>query len=431
MVNRSINKRALFAFVFSLAFFLLLADFLVVYNQRSRALEEYKQHSAHELRLLGSLISESLVRNDYANIERFINEWGADYKQIIQISILTTNDFLLASYERPELISANILTLKQKFSYGDEKFFTIEVIKDSTLIFENITRLSKRLVLFSLFFVLVMGIFLWRTLRITAINPLQREIAEHQITEKKLQEHATQLSLARDEALRASRHKSEFLANMSHELRTPLNSIIGFTSIVKDGLAGPVNEEQKKQLELVYTSSEHLLGLINSILDLAKVEAGKYETDKSSFNLQALLEELRSSLQPQADEKLLSFTVNINCIDDVIHTDRNMLLQILLNLTSNAIKFTEQGSITLDCEQNDSNLVIKVIDTGIGISTDSLQDIFDAFRQVDSSTTRKYEGTGLGLSISQHFSAMLGGKLEVESKEGNGTTFTLTLPVSR
>ena len=429
MVNHSSNKKALFAFIVVLTLFLFLADFLVIYDQRHRAIKDFKEHSVHEVKLLGGLIKESLIRNDYAAIEQFINEWGNDYKQVIEISIFTANNFLLAKYERAEIISAHLLPLEETFSYGDNKHFTVEIIKDSTLIYQDIERLANRLVLGSLLFVLILGVLMWKTLQITAIKPLQREIDERLKAEEKLQKYTHELMVARDDALQASRHKSEFMANMSHELRTPLNSIIGFTSIVKDGLAGPVNDEQRKQLELVYRSSEHLLGLINSILNLAKVESGKYETEKTSFNLNHLLEELSSTLKPLADEKSLGLEIQLDCLSDEIYSDRSMLLQILLNLTSNAIKFTEKGSITLHCQQQDNNLVIKVIDTGIGISSDFIEEIFDAFKQVDSSTTRNYEGTGLGLSISQHFSLMLGGDLYVESKEGKGTTFTLTIPV--
>lgn len=423
MVKYPTKTRALVAFVTLLTLFLFLADFLVIYHQRNHSLQEYTQHSLHEVSLLGDLISESLLRNDYANIERFINDWGKNYKALIQISIITDNNFELARYTRSDLPGKHTLPIEQVFTYANDKSFTVKLLKDSSTIHDEISSLSNRLILSSILFVLVLGIFMWKTLEIMAIQPLQKEINERIKVEK-------ELKTARDQALQASRHKSEFMANMSHELRTPLNSIIGFTSIVKEGLAGPVNEEQKKQLELVFTSSEHLLGLINSILDLAKVEAGKYEAIKTSFNLDLLLEELSSVLKPLADEKSLAFIIMSGCKTGEIYTDRNMLSQILINLLSNAIKFTEQGTITLDCQQQADNLVVRVTDTGIGISPDSLEEIFDAFKQVDSGTTRRYQGTGLGLSISQHFARMLNGRLDVESQPGKGSTFTVTLPIT-
>lgn len=424
MVKYPSKNRALAAFIILLTLFLFMADFLVIYHQEKHSLDEYNQHISHEAILLGDLISESLLRNDYANIERFINEWGKDYKQLMHVSIITENNFVLASYNRSNKSSKHMLTIEKEVTYANNKTFTIKIIKDSSDIYNKISSLTNRLILSSILFVLTLGIFMWKTLDITAIQPLRREINERIRAEN-------ELKIARDEALQASRHKSEFLANMSHELRTPLNSIIGFTSIVKEGLAGPVSEEQKKQLELVYTSSEHLLGLINSILDLAKVEAGKYEAVKANFNLNQLLEEVSSILKPLADDKFLDFEIITDCKIDKIYTDRNMLSQILINLLSNAIKFTEKGTISLDCQVSKNNLIIRVIDSGIGIAPESLEEIFDAFKQADSSTTRRYQGTGLGLSISQHFSLMLGGKLDVESQVGTGSIFTVTLPVRR
>ena len=422
MVNKLSNKRALFAFIFILTFFLFLADFLVITTQRQHLLENFNDHSKHEAILLGNAIKESLLKNDYANVERFINEWGVGYNEIIEISVQTKNGFQLVSYERPEIISAHILPIELAFSYGEDKTFTISMIKDGTLIYEGISQLSNRLIISSILFVLILGMLMWKTLEVTAIHPLQKEINRREKVEKELKS-------ARDEAVDASRHKSEFLANMSHELRTPLNSIIGFTSIVKDGLAGPVTDEQKNQLEMSYKSANHLLGLINSVLDLAKVEAGKYETVKTEFDLKPFLVDLCSTLKPLADEKSLGFDIQFDCSSHNIHTDKNMLSQILINLLSNAIKFTEQGSISLTCQRNNKELIIKVKDTGIGISEEFIEEIFEAFKQADSSVTRKYEGTGLGLSISNHFSLMLGGYLDVKSEEGKGSTFSLVLPV--
>lgn len=423
MVKAS-SKRALLVFVAILTVFLFLADLLVVGTQRQYLLADYEKHSSHEIELLGTSIKESLIRNDYANVERFIYQWGIDYHEVIEISVLTGNGFVLASYKRADNSKGHHLPLEQVFSYGGDNTFTIKLDKDSTQIYKSITQLSNQLILSSILFVLFFGTLMWKTFTTIAIRPLEAEILQRKKVEN-------DLKYARDQALAASRHKSEFLANMSHELRTPLNSIIGFTSIVKDGLAGDVNEEQQHQLDMVYTSARHLLGLINSVLDLAKVEAGKYEINKSSFNLQSFLEELRATLKPLADEKSLDFEIQIDCISDNIHTDRNMLSQILINLLSNAIKFTDQGSISLNCLEKNGELLIKVIDTGIGISEDFIDEVFDAFKQEDSSVTRKYEGTGLGLSISQHFSLMLGGYLEVESKEGKGSTFTLMIPVTK
>ena len=227
-------------------------------------------------------------------------------------------------------------------------------------------------------------------------------------------------------ATNANRAKSTFLANMSHELRTPLNSIIGFTGIIKDGMAGDVNEEQAKQLEMVYGSARHLLALINDILDLSKVEAGKVETFMEDFELEPLLQEVQSLMQLQADNKGLDLQLT-GSVSEIMRTDRGKLRQVLLNLLSNAIKFTERGSVTLVCQQQGQDVIFEVIDTGIGIDKENLIRIFGAFEQIDERTEREYEGTGLGLAISRQFIELLGGEVSVLSTPGEGSIFRIVL----
>ncbi|MBL1274986.1 MAG: transporter substrate-binding domain-containing protein [Ectothiorhodospiraceae bacterium] len=236
------------------------------------------------------------------------------------------------------------------------------------------------------------------------------------------------LATARDHAERANRSKSEFLSNMSHELRTPLNSIIGFTGILKDGIVGPVNEEQSKQLGMVYSSARHLLALINDILDLSKVEAGRVELVSEPFQLAPLLKELIALMQPLANAKGLVLRREGNCPDSLF-TDRGKLRQILVNLLGNAIKFTDVGSVTLFCRQVDDGVVIEVSDTGIGIAESDQTRIFNTFEQADTRVTREYEGTGLGLAICQRFVDLLGGDIMVSrSVLGEGTVFRIRLP---
>jgi PAS domain S-box-containing protein len=227
-------------------------------------------------------------------------------------------------------------------------------------------------------------------------------------------------------AKNANRAKSTFLANMSHELRTPLNSIIGFTGIIKDGMAGDVNNEQAKQLKMVYNSAKHLLALIKNILDLSKIEAGKVSIAIESFELKPLLEEIQELMQFQADTRELKLTMKGDIIEPIL-TDREKLRQVLLNLLSNAIKFTEKGSVKLVYQQHDNHIIFEVTDTGIGINENNLNRIFDAFEQEDDRTEREYEGTGLGLAISKQFVDLLGGELTATSTQGVGSTFRIVL----
>lgn len=264
------------------------------------------------------------------------------------------------------------------------------------------------------------------TEKVKADNEL-KQYREH--LEVLVGDRTRELQLARDEALEATRTKSEFLANMSHELRTPLNSIIGFSGIVKDGIAGPVNEEQTKQLSMVYNSARHLLDLINDILDLSKVEAGKMEVYKEEINFHNTVKDVCGLMKPQIEEKNLELKVELNEVPEFYLTDGKMLRQVLLNLLSNAIKFTYEGGVELRCDIYNSLLQIEITDTGIGINEGDIDHVFDSFKQVDAGDNRLNEGTGLGLAICREFIELLGGYLTVKSEVGRGSVFTIQLPI--
>jgi len=230
---------------------------------------------------------------------------------------------------------------------------------------------------------------------------------------------------------KASRFKSEFLANMSHELRTPLNSIIGFTSIILQGMAGEINEEQKKQLTMVHDSAKHLLGLISGLLDLSKIESGKMAYASEKFNIRDTIEDALGMVSPMIEEKGLKLNSEISEEVRYIYSDEKKVKQILINLLNNAVKFTDSGQIDLKCRILNNNIEISVSDTGIGIKKDNIEFIFDEFRQIDGTVTREYGGTGLGLSISKKFIEALGGSIWCESEYSKGSKFTFTIPLRR
>jgi two-component system, NarL family, sensor histidine kinase EvgS len=259
---------------------------------------------------------------------------------------------------------------------------------------------------------------------------LGREIGARKQAEGVLQANQEALKKALEAAETADRLKSAFLATMSHELRTPLNSIIGFTGILLQGLVGPLNEEQKKQLGMVRDSSTHLLELINDVLDISKIEAGQLEVMAAPFNFRASLEKIIQVLRPLADKRGLALALQIAPDVETLTSDRRRVEQILMNLASNAIKFTERGSVTVACMVNAAEVEVRVRDTGIGIRAEDLGALFQPFRQVDTGTTRKYEGTGLGLSICKRLVELLGGRIWVESVLGEGSTFTFVLPLN-
>ncbi|MCX6030692.1 MAG: GAF domain-containing protein [Chloroflexi bacterium] len=226
----------------------------------------------------------------------------------------------------------------------------------------------------------------------------------------------------------ADQLKSALLASMSHELRTPLNSIIGFTGILLQGLVGPLNDEQKKQLGMVMNSARHLLALINDVLDISKIEAGELKLTSEPFDMRQAIQRAVQTVTPLADKKGLRLIVAVSPEVDRIVGDQRRVEQILINLANNAIKFTDAGEVRIRSEIVDGKLVTQVTDTGIGIRPEDIGKLFKPFRQIDSGVARRHEGTGLGLSICDHLVNMMGGRIWVESQWGVGSTFAFALP---
>ena len=233
---------------------------------------------------------------------------------------------------------------------------------------------------------------------------------------------------------RASQAKNRFLASMSHELRTPLNAIIGFTGTLLMKLAGPLVPEQERQLKTIQRSGRHLLSLINDILDLAKIESGNVEINFEMASCANILEDVATTLRPVAEGKGLEFTLAIQSPNLVVRSDTRALRQILLNLTNNAVKFTDKGHVRLGVKQStaihSAQTVFYVIDSGTGIRPEEQERLYRAFTRLGDRSVRGTEGTGLGLHVSQKLAELLGGRITCESDYGLGSTFTLTLPES-
>ncbi|SKB57683.1 PAS domain-containing hybrid sensor histidine kinase/response regulator [Maribacter arcticus] len=267
-----------------------------------------------------------------------------------------------------------------------------------------------------------------------------RDITERKKAEIELEKHrnnleglvelrTNELEKEKIKAQSADLMKSAFLATMSHELRTPMNSIIGFTGILLNELAGPINDEQKRQLGMVKNSGQHLLGLINDVLDISKIEAGKLKVSLDHFNYLTTLEKTIDFLLPQASKKELQILLEISVLNITLNSDERRVEQVLLNLLSNAIKFSNQGAITVKVDIVDGLVVTQVIDQGIGISKKDLHKLFEPFIQLEHGLNRSHEGTGLGLAICKSLIEKLGGTINVQSKKGVGSNFTFTLPL--
>src|SRR6188768_3238825 len=255
--------------------------------------------------------------------------------------------------------------------------------------------------------------------------------------ERKVQEATAELA-EQNELLRrqhialeqASALKSQFLANMSHEFRTPLNAILGYTHMLLNGVTGAVTENQRKSLSRIDSNSRHLLALINDILDITRIEAGRMPLNATSFGIGELFDEVLAELEPIIKRSNLSVTTKVRGKVPTLRSDRQKVKQVVLNLLSNALKFTPAGSVTMTAsyEARGKQVAIAVKDTGVGIPDEDQVKVFEDFRQLDSSPARGYGGTGLGLSICRRLAQILGGTIELESTAGSGSTFTLRLP---
>lgn len=265
------------------------------------------------------------------------------------------------------------------------------------------------------------------------LRTLNEELEERvALATRELEERNRELEGQRAELLRASTLKSEFLQTMSHELRTPINAILGYNSLLREGLFGELNPKQKSSLERMRRAAGHLLSLINDILDLSLVEAGRMHVRATEIELNRFLETLSGAVRVSAESKGLTYRIEVD--DDVprIRSDETRLRQVLLNLLSNAVKFTDSGSVEVRASRvkGEDRVALEVRDTGIGISEGDLEVIFQEFTQVDQSATREHGGAGLGLAISRRLVGLMGGSLSVSSVVGEGTTFRIELPLT-
>ncbi len=279
------------------------------------------------------------------------------------------------------------------------------------------------------------GVLLFHQIKEQAAQ-LEKQNTELEIQGKELTAQATELNrqntelkMQKNQLDESNRLKSTFLSNMSHELRTPLNSVIALSSVLKRKLKTAIPDEEYSYIDIIERNGKHLLELINDVLDLSHIESGRIEIEQTEFNIEDLINEMVSLIEPQATEKKIALTASFKKKLPSIKSDANKIRHILQNLIGNAVKFTEKGKVEVTAVEKENYMHIMVSDTGIGIPAEQIPYIFDEFRQVDSSTSRKYGGTGLGLSISKKYARMLGGTISVLSTPGQGSVFTLVLPL--
>tara|TARA_B100000131_G_C17936317_1_gene540467 strand:- start:76 stop:858 length:783 start_codon:yes stop_codon:yes gene_type:complete len=250
-------------------------------------------------------------------------------------------------------------------------------------------------------------------------------------SDKIMRKQKNELEIAMEKAQSANKAKSDFLAKMSHELRTPLNAIIGYSEMLIEEAEDDGLDTYGEDLSKINSSGEHLLTLINDILDLSKIEAGKMELHIEKFKFSDILKQIEATAKPLVEKNKNEFIILNKTKSLTLQNDQTKLRQILFNMLSNAAKFTKNGKITLSVETVKTNdIKFDIIDTGIGMSKEQLENVFEEFTQAESSTSKDYGGTGLGLPISKKMAEMMGGKIDAKSSKGEGTTFTITLPVT-
>ena len=366
---------------------------IILMNRQAEELFELTDATRHDQTLI------QRVRNNDTKVTSFISDFALtnDRARRAQVSLVRPSNGAALPME---MVSGKI------FDERGEPMAIVSVLHDRTKEVEN-QRLYDELKRFS--------------------AELEDRVRE---ATRDLEERNLRLQWQSQELEKAYRLKSEFLANMSHELRTPINALIGYTALMLDRIYGDLTAKQEEGLHRIQVSSQHLLALINDILDLAKIEAGKMPVHLERLSLNDLLHDVAAQMEPMVKRKGLEFNVQLPSEPVYMETDRTKVRQIVLNLLSNAMKFTARGSVSVSARSAGSEVRIAVSDTGIGIRPQDLEVIFEEFRQVDQSRTREYGGTGLGLSITRKLIALLGGDIAVASQVGRGSTFTVMLPVT-
>jgi PAS domain S-box-containing protein len=387
-------------------------------RERTEALErEVLEHrrardslglSEHKYRELVESANSIILRWDTAGRITFLNEFGQSFFGFCEDEILGRH--VVGTIVPPsESNGRDLVELMARISAHPEQF----VINEN----ENTSRSGERVWI------------AWTNRPVLDAEGRLVEILSvgNDITQLKKVER--ELVHAKEAAESADRLKSAFLATMSHELRTPLNSIIGFTGILLQGLAGPLNDEQTKQLGMVQHSARHLHALINDVLDLSKIEAGQLKLDRAPFDYRASATDVLRQMEPLAKKKGLALNLELAPEVGMIVSDRRRVEQVLVNLLSNAIKFTDEGVVEVTCAVRDGQVETSVRDSGIGIKPEDCSVLFRPFQQVDVGLTRRHEGTGLGLSICRKLLDLLGGTITFSSTFGAGSVFTFQLPL--
>jgi signal transduction histidine kinase len=396
----------------------------------SHELEEYgsaRKNMQTEIDVLSALIKHQLQQSDYESAENIIQYWVKNSTDISEIKLITKNGFELSHFEKKQRPD-HIETLVSSISYSYNGIAKLVLSKSFDGIDKHI--IWFRYQILAIYFISILIIlFLFKN----SIK-LQNQKIEIEFKNELLKKSHEELIKNKNELALSSQYKSDFMANMSHELRTPLNSIFALSSLLKENKKGSMSESEQTSLDMIKTSGENLLALINDLLDFSTMQSGSMDILQQEITTKDLVTYIEQSFRSLTESKGLIF--NIEAEDDIPSTlvaDKIRVEQLLRSLMINAIKFTNDGHINVRffiSEKQKNCLAISIEDTGIGISKNEQKNIFKAFRQIDSGLTRKFGGTGIGLAIAAELKKLLGAEITLSSELDRGSIFTLHLPLT-
>ena len=363
-------------------------------------------------------------RNATFNVDAYEGQFGKVLrtKEIDRVSNIPSDTHFLYQTVSGMMIPREIITIP--ILVGDSIVAIISLASVSNYSDKSLKLITK---IFDVLTARVDGILAYRELRRSA-KVLESQKNELAAQSAELLQQNAELEMQKKKLDEASRLKTTFLSNMSHELRTPLNSVIALSGVLNRRLANSIPADEYSYIEVIERNGKHLLSLINDILDISRIEAGKEEVNIENVSVDTLIADIVDMIEPQAQQKKLTIKHNRSLDEIHVMSDSKMMTHILQNLIGNAVKFTEKGSVEVSAEKGHDYVRIFVVDTGIGISAENIAHIFDEFRQADGSTSRRFGGTGLGLAIARKYASILGASIDVASEEGRGSVFTLTLP---
>jgi signal transduction histidine kinase/ActR/RegA family two-component response regulator len=425
---RATNRRALQAFTAVLAGLVIAVAIALAVAQRERLEGDEIEYLRTEMLLLGQLATDALLRSDYDAVDGLTRRWFASHDDLYSIQAVMPNGFVISDQRRDTPPRAP-MAVSHAVEFDGRPLLSLNTVGDLAEKQRAFVAVLAKIAAFTLAMIVLLSWALWSTLKRTALRPLEDEIERRQDKERQLLQRTDELVLARDEAERASRAKSQFLSSMSHELRTPLNAILGLAQILRLRGDAATGAQREQHLANIETAGWHLLELINEVLDLSRIEAGKINVRREPVPLHRLCGECVQLIEP------LTHAAGIAVIDRSAEgaslaalCDRTRLNQVLMNLLSNAVKYNRRGgSITLTLQAIDEAWVeLAIEDTGPGFTREQLSRLFEPFNRLGAETSA-IEGTGIGLVVTKRLTELMGGRLDLTTTEGVGSRFTVRL----